>query len=300
MASIHTNIKNSNQHNLAQIYEINPVDQPETTETCVPKVKSICKQGSRSTVKNVAVKVPSEVDQFSELANLLRDYLSLPSGWTFHTTTDAVILSIKITFSCMLEEAYKQYAGGDAQALEHLKGKLSKVTELFSDLLLAEMLKGGQGLEQSMNEEVLITSCVIDNYESPPNIKEKQSSIAFKEIKMGCNLEVYQILLISNLIQLVSNKCYFIQQLLETVTAGYNLQHQQPFIYSTHPKYMYQQNSLDVLFEEFTLEYGFEFQGALEDCYLTISSERSLHWLACGVNMFEFGFVLSKEVYIIM
>lgn len=242
----------------------------------------------------------SDTKIFKDLEKSLTDCLKLPIGWTFETTTDAVILGIRMTISSMIIEAYTQYSDGHSSAFVETLEKLNKVIGLLSQFIL-EKIKGDvhDGRKGTVGDEKEISISLFVSNNDSQAMSEKRCVVSRKEAKTATkSIKRHQILLVNNLIQIVSSEVHFLQQLKEIITNGFNIQQANPFIYNAHPKLLYEDGTLNLSFGEFAMNYGYEYQGALEKCYLTINSERCLHWLACGVQSREFGFSLCEKVVI--
>ncbi|XP_057302207.1 uncharacterized protein LOC130636487 isoform X2 [Hydractinia symbiolongicarpus] len=239
----------------------------------------------------------SKSDVFTYMLGTL---LPLPDNWNFNESSDAIMLSMKVTISSLLNNYFQSYINGNESSLSSCCEKLNAIIVSLSDFLLAQTTIKLQKKNAEMKncaDDIPLNLESLDISLSPveSEYKETDSTLERTETE-NVNLDVYQIHIIKSLIQYFSNERNFIKNLIHVVFLDLEGDMRIPFEWSIHPFYKFNNTScmLDVELGDTSWNYEFEFQ-SVSHCHTELENEKSLYWLASGVKHYEGGFLVSKQ-----
>lgn len=232
---------------------------------------------------------------------MLGTLLPLPDNWNFDESSDAIILSMKVTMSSLLNNYFQSYINGNESSLSSCCEKLNAVIVSLSDFLLAQTTIKVQKKNAEIRNCADDIPLNLESFDISLSPIEREYNEADKTLERtepdSVNLDIYQIHIITNLIQYFSNERNFIKNLIHVVFPGLEGDIRIPFEWSIHPFYKFDNTScmLDVELGDTSLNYEFEFQ-SVSHCHTELENEKSLYWLASGVKHYEGGFIVSKQV----
>lgn len=249
---------------------------------------------------------PDTTDAISNksiFAHLFKSLKPLPPNLSLECNSDAAMLSIKLLTSALISHHVECYAKGDRDKLEKMLLKLNTCVAALSEFLLSQTkikirkinLVKNASRTNSLDVEDLDISASL---EKVPLVLHSQSCDDLNE--KDHHLGEYQLQLVQNLIQYLTNEANFLVNLREAFELGYDLEKRFPYEWRIHPKFVLKEkgdlSSVQVCIDEHSMEYGFQYQGVTNFVSIPPEQERSLHRLLCCLKDNKFAFFIMSKV----